>query len=422
MPYVRCNCGSTARETSTDSTDVNDLDASGKVVGSRTLSCRKDAAVATALKNCSAGSQITIRGGKWSPTRPYKRYAVRVESYNKGKTLYTRNNARPGYAVHARAYFGFPEPNGIWAPIDALVLSAQFGNCGFSSSTGPNPTMSNNMKNRLNTELLQKAGRRQVNYGEAIGESRSTLKMLTGAVIPFVKALLAARKGRFGEVARILGVKRIRNFRPSMTVSEKWLAYQYGWLPLANDIYDSYKLLQNGLDTRPQVLSVSRVITENVNQSTSDANFGHIKTNGEAKYIAKLWFRMRDQDISVLNQIGMINPVEVAWALVPFSFVVDWVLPVGNVLEALSARLGITFVDGFYGLKVTTSCTASGCRKVVSGYTQQGSSPVSVSGSLAFYERSKMVSLPWPAFYTKSPFSSTHVASALALLRTLRRG
>jgi hypothetical protein len=133
-----------------------------------------------------------------------------------------------------------------------------------------------------------------------------------------------------------------------------------------------------------------------------------------------MWYRMKDEDASILHQIGLINPAEVAWALVPFSFVVDWVLPIGNVLEALSARLGLTFVDGYYGLRVETSSTASKLAREVSGYTQIGESSTSVSGSLLFYKREKMISLPWPAPYIKSPFSSTHLANAAALLRSLR--
>jgi len=347
---------------------------------------------------------------------------VAVDRYTPGVTQFLRNNILPGYVEVARKYEGYPEPNSIWDPFAALELTANFNSCSFADSSAPNPSMSTNMKSRLNTELLQKAGRRQVNYGEALGESRETVKMLIKAVVPLTKALLAARKGNFSLAAYYLGIKRLRNQVTTLSLSERWLSLQYGWLPLVNDIYDSYQLLQKGLDTRPQILSATRSILEEVSNTISKNDFTLVRTTGTVRYIVKMWYRMKDEDASILHQIGLINPAEVVWALVPFSFVVDWVLPIGNVLEALSARLGLSFVDGYYGLRVETNCVAAGLERSVSGYTQNGPSSCSVSGSLLYYNRSKMTGLPWPAPYIKSPFSSTHLANAAALLRTLRIG
>jgi hypothetical protein len=39
---------------------------------------------------------------------------------------------------------------------------------------------------------------------------------------------------------------------------------------------------------------------------------------------------------------GITNPLLIGWELVPFSFVVDWFLPVGGWLESLDALLGYT--------------------------------------------------------------------------------
>jgi hypothetical protein len=41
-----------------------------------------------------------------------------------------------------------------------------------------------------------------------------------------------------------------------------------------------------------------------------------------------------------LASLGITNPLLVAWELVPFSFVVDWFLPIGNYLESLDSLLG----------------------------------------------------------------------------------
>jgi hypothetical protein len=40
------------------------------------------------------------------------------------------------------------------------------------------------------------------------------------------------------------------------------------------------------------------------------------------------------EDISVARSLGMVDPLQVAWEIVPYSFVVDWFLPVGSFLSA----------------------------------------------------------------------------------------
>jgi hypothetical protein len=38
--------------------------------------------------------------------------------------------------------------------------------------------------------------------------------------------------------------------------------------------------------------------------------------------------------------LGLINPAVVAWELVPFSFLVDWFIPVGKFLDSWTDQLG----------------------------------------------------------------------------------
>lgn len=47
------------------------------------------------------------------------------------------------------------------------------------------------------------------------------------------------------------------------------------------------------------------------------------------------------------NQMGMVNPVAIAWALVPFSFIVDWFVNVGNVLNGMTDFVGVSQSKAF---------------------------------------------------------------------------
>lgn len=361
-------------------------------------------------RSSSKGKPITFRGKKWNPCRPYWRYATDI-LYVPGLTHLQVKNTR----TYDWFWDGIAAPSAIVCPDDNMPSG--WPGSYFSVDSDGLGTIGLNARNRINTEILIKAGRRQVNWGEALGESKSTFKMLAQSASTLARAVLAARRGKFNLVARILRRPRIK-FPKGTSVGNKWLAYQYGWKPLMGDIYDSYKHLVKGFDTRLQVLSVSRFLREQTSSKLTVPNFKDSSIRTTARLGAKMFFVPSDNFLSRANQVGMINPFEVAWAVVPFSFVVDWFIPVGNLLEAMSARMSVDFVDGYYGIKLTTIGLKSNCTKSASGF-RVVSSTTSVRRETTSYRRTVMTGLPWPAPHFKSPFSTSHVTSAIALIAQL---
>lgn len=283
--------------------------------------------------------------------------------------------------------------------------------------------MSGNTLNRLKTEVLNKMGARKVSYGEAIGESRQTIKHLAKTTSVLVRSLLYARRGNWKGVLDQLGLSR-KTVLNGKVASERWLELQYGWLPLVSDIHSTVGLLQEGFRKEAQLLSSVRRLTDNHSTfiNNGDDGYREISIIGSSKRadIMKVYFYVNPSDLSKINQIGLLNPLEIAWALTPYSFVVDWLLPVGNVLEALTATVGLTFVSGYF------SSYVEGNYNVVPrpcGYAGEKviRNDLRVSTSGKGYVRSPLGGFPTPGLYLKSPFSSTHVTSALALLRQLKR-
>ncbi len=278
--------------------------------------------------------------------------------------------------------------------------------------------MSYNTRQRLNTEVMVKVGARKVSYGEAIAESRSTINHLAKTASSLARAAIAARKGRWGDVARHLGVPKRPN-QVTKSLSERWLEYQYGWMPLMSDINDTHKLLKEGF-RRPQIMHSVRNLHDTNYYEETNGKFGQYSLEDEGDFRAKVYYRVNDSSMSMLNQMGLINPLEVAWAVMPYSFVVDWFLPVGNVLEALTARFGVDFIGGYYGTRI-------GCRQFFRQDPDGGYRSECIEHTRAVithrmaYKRETMSGFPVPGFYLKDPFSSTHVTSALALIRQLSR-
>jgi len=287
--------------------------------------------------------------------------------------------------------------------------------------------MSQNTYNRLSTEILQKIGDRKVSYGESLAESREALNHLSHTASTFVKLLLAVRKGHWAKVPKILGV-RPRDLRSLKSFSSRWLEYQYAWMPLINDIYDTHKLLTTGFRKEVQLMSSVRRLTDHheINGPfnwTTWQRIGFVSGSSQRTDIMKVYYKVKDSDLAKINQMGLLNPVDIAWAVVPYSFVVDWFLPVGNFLEACTATIGCTFIDGYYSTFISGKYTTNPPVPQLSNSTEYyfDSDTRSFISEFTEYKRTKLTSFPVPALYVKSPFSTSHVVSALALINQLRR-
>lgn len=349
----------------------------------------------------SKGKPTTVNGRKWSPNREYY-LETRTASLGSGVTTFESYN-------QGRLWRYIVTGPGIGFPGDYTYFPAS-----------PTNGVDWNTWNRICAELYVKAGRRQVNYGEALAESKSTFRMLVSSVQTLAKAALAARRGNFSEVARHLGVDAI-SFRKGTPGSSKWLAYQFGWLPLMSDIVDTSQLLQKGLQTGPQLFSAVRNLSFTEDWGNRPVSwYQKVETNTRTfRYKAKAWWKISDSTVASLSQLGLLNPLEVAWAVQPFSFVVDWFLPVSTLLEAYTARLGTTFVDGFVGyeFKSVASCSPNW----ESGNDKLLSSSWRLTSERMQYWRTPLSGYYVPLPYMKSPFSTSHAISAIALIRQLSR-
>jgi hypothetical protein len=126
-------------------------------------------------------------------------------------------------------------------------------------------------------------------------------------------------------------------------------------------------------------------------------------------------YKIDNDYLQRVSNVGLTNPLVVAWELVPFSFVVDWFLPLGDWLNGLDATMGLTFSKGsstfYYRVQQTV---------------EFASLPNDASGSVAFFrgqqefalkQRGGMASFPGiERPVVKNPISSGHAANALALL------
>ena len=134
--------------------------------------------------------------------------------------------------------------------------------------------------------------------------------------------------------------------------------------------------------------------------------------------LVRLDYELESPLIATAAQVGMINPLEIVWERLPYSFVVDWFAPVGPWLNALTAASGWRFLAG--------TCTVSRRLEQTGNFLKfQGDLPnVWSAGGAASYvnrcfsiSRTLYSSSPLPRFPgLKNPLSAQHLGNALALL------
>lgn len=273
-----------------------------------------------------------------------------------------------------------------------------------------------NTRNRLNTEVLNKLQDQKVDFGTALAEMRSTVSGVASTFGQGVRAVLAAKHGNWAGVAKALRVKP-KSLASGGAFSERWLEYQFGWMPLFADLHGGYELIHQGLREKGLLMSASRSYNDSVEFGSSSTNW-EIKGRSSIQSRVKLHAAVNNAAIANLAQWGFLNPAQIAWELVPYSFVVDWFMPVGNLISACGATRGLSFVGGFSSTRVSSECEWTYYPERSSSYRYEGEG---FSGRCwcESYDRTAMSTFPMPSIYFKSPFSTSHVTSALALLRQL---
>lgn len=172
-----------------------------------------------------------------------------------------------------------------------------------------------------------------------------------------------------GQTAKMLNViEAIRNYtrqpfslgwrKVIRDVSNARLAFMYGWKPLASDLYgivdESLRFVINELENY-KVRCSDTVESSFKNSKFKFQNFGTPQGVGsrDGKYLCEIKVRLSTAGLDI-DRWASLNPLSIAWELVPYSFVVDWIIDVGSYLRDIETSLlySNSFVNGY-----VTQCT-----------------------------------------------------------------
>lgn len=338
-------------------------------------------------------------GRPWRPPNNYYHHSV---EWRRGSGKVTVK--RPGYPVRVfSGISGSPEPY-------ATLIGASWN--GF-------PDFDVGVHDELVRKVLSKLAGVDVNVGANIGEAKSTLRMLARTAMTAAKAIRAIKRGDAKGLSRALGAERFSDL--GKTAGDWYLNFDYGWKPLIEDAFKLHKKLNDGLK-RPQIISARAAKKTLLTAGEVPRGYyqGKVSGSGELLQFAKVFATPKQEWLDNFGQLGLTNPAGVAWELLPFSFVVDWFVPIGQTLEHASLPFYLTCLGGYGSSFQRQSWSIPEFFEGEWGTEDgmpwvSGSRPISTYSSRG-YQRQTFGEFPNPLPAFKSWYSDNHILTAGSLL------
>lgn len=227
------------------------------------------------------------------------------------------------------------------------------------------------LENQAVSALLSKAKGNQWNAPVFVMEGRKTVQMVCSRATQMVFAIRALRRGRFDIFLDNLHKvdrrdpkhrKARRAFNsdfgrdPLRAASDMWLEYTYGWTPFMSDVRNAAFALMDAVENEPNRIarftgsakSEQHVFNPSVKWEVSPESTGPYFA--DVKDSVRFVWRAAPNDLDLPARFGLGNPLEIGWELLPFSFVADWFLPIGDYLSALDVPYRFAHQGGTRGL------------------------------------------------------------------------
>lgn len=331
------------------------------------------------------------------------------------------------------------------------VASTEVHHTGTTPFDGRFPELKTDAKNKATRKLYKAVDGVKVNYAQFLAERKQTASLLASTATRIYTAARALRRADLKGFATSLSLgeswtrsqkqlwRRVERTPAHQRISNHWLEYVYGWRPLLQDCFGTAELLAEQISTDPSPEGELRV-SASVNSRfvlrgsvPSGAEGGVILQNRDDSHICsariRAQYRLDDEARSLLNKTGISNPLLLAWELIPYSFVVDWFVPVGTYLESLTAMDGFTMTRGTISTQESavsnrwlTFVNHTGLYSAYGwDFVEAWRSGPTVECTQVRYTRTPTTSFPY-ALKVRSPIGGeplTRLTTALALLAPL---
>jgi hypothetical protein len=221
-------------------------------------------------------------------------------------------------------------------------------------------------------------------------------------------------------------------------ITNRWLEYRYGWTPLVMELQGALKALDK--TRKIKLRGTARGKASKVWRSEHSHNINPMFGAGQGPLgNCDLLFVQHEtvecrayamfeisQEFQTARDFGFTEVPLAMWELVPFSFIVDWFLPIGDWLEAVTPKLGVKILaEG-----ITTRRTTFLHREVTAWNKNPGAVSYDLTGATGLVDTREYVTLDrepklsdvlyaFPSIDVK--LNVKRVLDSLALLNQTRR-
>lgn len=216
-------------------------------------------------------------------------------------------------------------------------------NTHFDELIGEGSIIDPTLANRSLIAARNKVKQSSINLGVAFAERKRTSQLLGDTAINIGKSIRALKRGEVRRAMNALGISSSKREPRGSNVPQKWLELQYGWKPLLSDVYGACDALSKRHKRDWRVTAKATISSKKVYTRkwyTFESGDGRAEVNSSV--FTRIDALPQNEALISLSSMGITNPLLIGWELVPFSFVVDWALPVGKWLESLDSMLGYT--------------------------------------------------------------------------------
>lgn len=285
------------------------------------------------------------------------------------------------------------------------------------------PKYPGDLSARAETNCLLQARDMKINLAQFFAEGRKAVDMINSRAYKLAWSYHLARRGNFRGAFRELGYTPKGGMSSvGKSASRDYLEVVYGMVPFMSDIYGLKSELDRETVVQPFRFSVRATakspFTKVIDAGSQAGSRAAYEVVGHQYYRCSLTYEVDNSSYIIAGRMGLINPAEVAWELVPWSFVADWMVPVGDWLGAMTADAGLKFISGTGSRGV--KYTYNGSLKP-DGSVFYASGDIRCSGTHHSGGRGIYTQTPIPSLYLKNPLSTTHVVNTVALIRSMKR-
>lgn len=271
------------------------------------------------------------------------------------------------------------------------------------------PKASNRRKLRRTLGISDSKDQAVADYGAYIRLVREDVDLDVGTKKRLIQRAKEARR-RFGTNADMF--------------ASLYLEYRYALSPLIMEIEDAMKYLVFDRSSYEFTISgecAQQTLKFGESSTSGDGTTTTYVTEGYFAGVMKITCKVTDPLRFTLAEAGLdlTSIPATVWELIPFSWMFDWALGIGDFLEQLSAFTGASFVRGFYSYKLEATTETNKFKPVSpSGYGLTFSS--TTRGYQMNARRILINGLPEMIWEIKNPFNLWRLGDVLALTQQFR--